>query len=1016
MARLMTLILTLGICLATSGFLPAQVTTGTLYGIVADASGAVIPGATATLLNEGTGIGNSVTTDERGEFAFTFVPVGSYTLRIVASGFKTLENKGLQVVAAQNIRQSFTLQVGQVTEQVSVTAAAALVNTVSAEQRENVSTRQVRELPVANRNIVFLGGLNAGAVATLGSSNDSGMFNFNGLGPGGSSVTVDGTDASGNSHAPTLMMYGGFNGIGAISLEAVDEVQTSKGVVSAEYARTLSGNFNVITKSGTNRWHGSLFENFQGRALNARDQFQSSKAAFTYNQFGGSVGGPIKRDKLFVFGTYEGYRQAAFSRVQGTVPTQRLRNDMLARFPDYKLALDAFPLPTFPVAPNDAVGTAERMDSTRGNDDQFVVKPDYWINSANKVTLTYTRSRPEKTTPSLVPLDPRNFNGWSDRLTGSYVTLGARWSAETRIGYNKNNVDRLDAFHDLVDPKQKETKEGGRRIPTIRGLGFDIGNSELMEHYGHSWSFEQKVSHQAGKHSLKFGGSMFIRVLAGSDIESPRIGYGSEADLLANLPNQVRVTLGTHPYSGAIKDLGFFLQDDWRVSRKLVVNLGLRYDYFGKYTANGTNGGGPHVYNPDGILNSQFAIGPFRPVNDPFSSDGRNFGPRLGFAYNPDGRGTNVIRGGLGVLFTPVAGEILDNATMDGPNIPFRVQYSKAEAQALGLRFPAYNEDVAKLVMGNLTGASYNVINPHIQAPYAIDYFLGYQRALTGSLMLESSFVANRGVKFQMRRPYNQPDRVTGVRPNPNIGNGIYFDNSESTHYVSWQSSLRKRFSRNLSGNMHYTWGKTISYGIGDILSTPADTQDFFNLRPNRGPATGDITHSLVSDVVYSLPMLAGKGNAIARQALGGWQVSGILSARTGATFTIIEKNSAYDFSRPDATGQDPIRSDYRTTLQYLNSAAFAIVPIVKASGASGRPGTLGRGAVRGPGAWNLDFSLSKNFPVRETVKFQVRADMFNSLNHTNFSGIDGTIESPTFGRITSAGARRIQMNARLTF
>jgi len=266
-----------------------------------------------------------------------------------------------------------------------------------------------------------------------------------------------------------------------------------------------------------------------------------------------------------------------------------------------------------------------------------------------------------------------------------------------------------------------------------------------------------------------------------------------------------------------------------------------------------------------------------------------------------------------------------------------------------------------------------------------------------------------------MRRMYNKPDRVTGLRPNPKISTSQYFDNSGSSHYFSWQSSLRKRFSRNLTGNVNYTWGKSISNGTGDILSNDSDTQEFFDLRSNRGPSTGDLTHVFNSDFVYELPKLADIGNRLARYALGGWQISGIFSARTGPWFSITQP-SALDPTRPDATGLPPVLQDYRKTLQYLNPAAFALVPVSRQSGGPMRAGTLGRNAVRGPGAWNLNFSFGKSFPFAERVRLQLRADMFNAFNHTNFGPPNGRIDQRNFGQLTSAGSRAIQLNARLTF
>jgi hypothetical protein len=367
-------------------------------------------------------------------------------------------------------------------------------------------------------------------------------------------------------------------------------------------------------------------------------------------------------------------------------------------------------------------------------------------------------------------------------------------------------------------------------------------------------------------------------------------------------------------------------------------------------------------------------------------------------------------------MFSPIVGEIFSQAIMNGPDIPFRSQFSRNDAVALNLKFPVYAEDILPMVKGKIANPAFVVIDPKLDVPYSINYYLGYQRMLSASMALESAFVANHGVKFQMRRSYNQPDRVTGVRPNANLGESFYFDNSESTHYVSWQTSFKRRLAAGLAFNAHYTWGKAISYGTGDITDNPSDVQSFFDIRQNRGPASADITHRFVADSVYQLPMF-GASNAVLRTILGGWQLAGIASIRSGGTLSNIQQSSsAITFSRPDATGIDPVNDNYRKTLQYLNPAAFAKVPMSTKSGATSRPGTLGRGAVRGPGVVVFDFALSKSFKITERLKFQFRADMFNGFNHTNFSGVVTDIDNIRFGQVSSASARQIQLNGRITF
>jgi hypothetical protein len=300
-------------------------------------------------------------------------------------------------------------------------------------------------------------------------------------------------------------------------------------------------------------------------------------------------------------------------------------------------------------------------------------------------------------------------------------------------------------------------------------------------------------------------------------------------------------------------------------------------------------------------------------------------------------------------------------------------------------------------------------------------YTLGIERELTPTLMLETAFVGLRGVKFLMHRWVNQPDRITGRRPNPLLLADYYVDESQLTDYASWQTSLRKRFSKGLSGSVHYTWGKSLSTAGGDIGAyyqgdADARTQDFFNPKADRGPSTGDLTHYFVSEWVYELPLSTKLSNPIARYALGGWQVSGIFTGHSGGPLYITQ-TSAIENSRPDFIGGQAINPDYRRTLQYLNPAAFAKVPLGTVSKATIRPGSVGNGEFRGPGAWHVDLGLAKNFALSERFKLQLRSDMFNAFNHTNLAGLSTSINDTRFGQLTSTGgARVIQLNARLSW
>ncbi len=987
--------------------LHAQVTTATFYGIVTDPTGAVVAGAEATLTNEGTQGTLRQTTDASGEFAFNFVPAGTYTLRVQASGFKASVNKGVPLSAAESLRRTFALEVGTVSESVEVTSQAALVNTVSAEQRESIGTTQVQELPLSRRNVAGLVTLASGVTRA------GGDVYLNGAGRGGTSVSVDGTDATGNPERPSLAMFGDFNYINGISIEAVSEVQIIKGVIPAEYTRSMGGNLNIISRSGTNQFHGSLFENFRAENLNARLQFLRTKPGVTFNQFGGSLGGPILKDRLFGFFVYEGYRERAFAALTGNVPTERLRADMLRAVPAYKPFLDTLPLPNQPHNTAGQTGQYIGAGSSKNEDNHVVIKPDWRISDNMSASVTLTRFRPTRTQPRVQAINSREFTGTTDRVSGIFTYFKSRWTSESRYGYNKNVVDRLDAIFNVKDASKPEGKLGGRRLPCINAVGFG-GCGEILTLGAPNHSFDQKIAVISGRHSFKFGGVFFRRTIGRANIENPDIRFQNEADLLANIPNLVQMTFGTDLYTAKSKEWGLFAQDDFRVNKKLVVNYGIRNDYFGNYVARGADGGPPHAYNRGFTDFGTFQHTPIRPIDNPYDSDGMNIAPRVGFSFNPDGRSKNVIRGGASTMFTNLAGETVTQTVQNSLTDPFRSQFSRTEAIQFNLKYPQYNEDVLKLVSGGASGGSPRVLDPKLKAAYAFNLYLGFQRELSSSMALETAYAGNRGVKWHTSRNANEVNALTGIRPNPRFARMDYWDNADSTWYHSLQTSLRYRMSKKLTANFHHTWSKAMAYGAGDIGWTSTNTPNFYDLRSNRALADGSLLHVVNVNAVYELPRLASM-TPVVRHTLGGWQVSTILSAQTGSAINLSHP-TGIGGTRPDYVGGQTILDDYRSTLVYLNRAAFAAVPENNLGNAI-RLGNIGRNAMRGPGRWNADVSFGKNFTVKERYRFQIRTDLFNALNHTNYGNPDTNIESANFGRINStAGAREIQLNARFVF
>ena len=627
----------------------SQANSATFYGTVTDPTGAVTPRATVTLTNQDTQATLVQTTGTSGDFAFTFVPVGVYALRIELTGFKTQIRTGITLTAGQQVRQSFTLELGEVTETVTIEGAAPLVNTVSAQQLQSFEPTQVKQLPLQDRNFTRILILTPGAVPSTGSAQG---VNMNGIGTSGTQWSLDGTNASGNSGANSPGAYQAPNLVDIMSVDGIQEVAAIKGVIPAEYKNAVGGQVNVISKSGTNRWHGSLFENHRNKALNARFQRLPSKAPLTFNQFGGSLSGPIKKDKIFIFGAYEGYREVEGSFVQGNVPTQAVRTQLLNAVPAYKLSLDAFPLPNQPTAPNAIVGLFADAKRAIRRDNHIDLKGDIQLTSSSRLAATYNHGRPVRTTPRVFIDDDRAWTNTMERFSVSNTISKVGWISETRFGFNRTTQLRSDDFFSKKDPNHpEESFTGGRSLPRLStGLGFSGPDGEANRSGGPFWQISQKFALPKGRHFLKFGGDFHRVTGTRNNPELPSFFYPDLNTLLGNTPSAVTVTLGNGDFNMRAYEFGFFAQDDFRVTPKLILNFGLRYDFYSNWVSRG-EGGTPDagLYNPTSLsMDGKFNVGPFRPISEPFNHDPLNLGPRFGFAYNPDGQGKTAIRGGFG--------------------------------------------------------------------------------------------------------------------------------------------------------------------------------------------------------------------------------------------------------------------------------------------------------------------------------------------------------------------------------
>ena len=1030
-------LLAIGLVLLATLLLPVghalgQVTTATLYGVVHDSSGAILPGVSVTVTHEGTNLVRETVTDERGEFALPALPAGPYAIKIELPGFKTYESRGLTLGAGQTVRQTYALEIGNVTEKITVTESAPLIETVTTAQTQTLST-EVREIPVSRRNlqnIVLLApGVNSPDNAIAGGR----PFRVNGVGDGGSAINVDGTSAQTNPENRGFGNYGGQNQIEILSVEAVAEVQVLKGVLAAEYGGSIGGQINMITRSGTNQFHGSLFENFQNEAFSSRDPFLPSttpKPEIRFNQFGGSLGGPILRNRLLFFANYEGYRENSGRTVQTNVPTQATRDRILAAlpFPETKIVLDAMPLPNQPI--NDVIGLYTDAGRLIRRDNTFLTKVDLET-GRGRLSITTSRMRPYAQNPAPAIDNDTVFENGSKRLTTQYVLTSPSWVSESRFGWNRNTLDRFQELWFKDSPTrgpQTERSNVRKRIGsfTVSGL-FGTPTTEILAMNYDVYNVDQKITRLKGNHTIKFGFRWSREVGFKTNPQSNRFTFNSLNDLLANQASAFLLSMGNPPHSSWLDQYGVFIQDDWRVNKRLVLNLGLRYDYYPSFRYKATGNEEAvinNLENPTDLRKMDF--GPFRDPHDVFDPDRLNFGPRAGFAWTLDGAGTTVVRGGVAVLTTGQLNALFQNAVAR-PYSPVRQGWNATEIAARNVKWPQYPEDHEQIVIRDSGGQKnlYYLIQTDIKSPETVQSTIDLQRQIGRTMMISGGYVRTDGRNLPIVRNFaNAFDRQTGARPNPNINpGGWYVSSTQTMKYNAFEGSFRLNQTRGLGANLHYTlskgWAQQGGNLVGNFNSSVGDpyfqTQDFFNPDIDRSPLADEVRHRVIGTAIYEIPWLAGRTNILGK-VFGGWQISGVASFRTGQPLRIVQP-SGIGNSRPDYNGRKSVFDNWRDTLQYLDLTAYDQVPTYPITRATVRPGTQNPSQVQGPGRRRVDLAIAKTFTIRGEARLQVRAEAFNAFNWLQYNDPVLTVTQPNFGRITSVASTRTgQIGVRLTF
>jgi hypothetical protein len=1045
----------LGILLVTPTPLSAQAVTGTILGNITDPSGARVANAAVVAVNDLTQEKHSTVSNAMGDYLITAVPVGNWHVEVEVQGFKKYVRQGIVLEVNQNARVDAKLEVGQTNQQVLVSGDVALVDTHEVQLGAVVDSRQISELPLNGRNVYALVGTLPGVTGTSLQQQpdvaEGTQFNLNGSRVLSVSFFLDG--ALNNN----VFRDGGLM---APNPDAVEEFRLITSNYNAEYGRSAGGIVNVITRSGTNQFHGALFEFLRNSDLNARSFFQPSVSDLKQNQFGGTLHGPIKRDKLFFLFSYQGTRQRSGQFVNtARTPTaaqrlgdfstslanQRPRDpDTNAPFPDGiipsnrldKVASNilsaAIPLP------NTADGRVQASQSTSLDSSEYLGKADYLLNTKHRIAFTtfnvttndiypFSNQAASSNLPGYAPVATRpaqhNFTG-NETWTASPTLLNQFTFSFTG---SKNSVQDLNTkglpdYGAQITISAKPVRPPNMTVTNGWTVGTPGGDLVETDHI-YNWSDTLSWTH--GAHSVKLGG-LFQHFAfdwegnggsAGSITATGAFSGNAFADLELG---RVQFGVGSafRPHL-KMNDWSVFAQDDWKVSRRVTLNLGLRYDLFGPFSSrlsqlSNWSAGQKSTRFPNAPLGMVF-------VGDPGVPDGLietrklDFAPRVGLAFDVFGNGKTSIRTGYGIFYA-VGFAGLYNANYGQPfnpsaQIPMTTSLTNPLA-TLSSPFPPPAGSSFVLP------AAVPWMNQNNVTPYVEQYHFTIEQQLRQSLSLHVAYVGNVSRHLELQRdanaPIYQPGRSTVANVNqrrpiqPGIINTIpEAETSANASYNALQTTLNRRFAHGLTLQANYTFSKTLDLQSATQQNTAVGFVDSYNLALDRGPAGFDVRHVFNVSFVWESPSLKHWG-VVGKQLLSHWQINGIGRFASGRPFSVtsgVDTNvDGVNNDRADLIGNpllDKSRPRSQLIARFFNPAAFT-------TPATGLDGNSGRNIIYGLGSSSWDLSFVKSFPIHESHRIQFRSEFFNILNKPNFNNPNTAISNPNVGQILGAGGARV--------
>jgi hypothetical protein len=1049
----------LGVLLATSAW--AQLASQTaLVGTVTDGAGLVVPGAQVVAVNVGTNDTYEATTNSEGYYHIQFARPGTYEITVTMSGFRTFKATGVGVASNQVVRTNATLQVGTLTESVSVEAKAQVLDTDRATISETIEARRVVELPLNQRNVWSLAATTPGVLGGLNS--DIGL-SFRGAGQREiqNSLSLDGINSSSNLLAATSMRP---------IADAVNEIQVQTGSTSAEYGAYLGVHINVVTKSGTNAWHGSVFHFGQDESLDARGYFDNPAAPKnprSSKQFGVELDGPLTipgvydgRNKTFFMVAYEGVRGQAITSPIASVPTALMRQGNFSEvstpirnprtgqpFPGNVIPADQispvsrqllqyFPEPNRPGAANNFQGPSENSDDV----DQVLVRLDQNIGNKARLSLRYNWHDSFNTNPlnALIPVvavtQPRTNNNW---LFGYTHTLRPTLHNDFRIGYHHIDFDTLnkfavngeaDAGTSLGIPGfNGDTRFSNPGIPSVNVsnfTGIGAGGTNWFQ-FDTTFQVSNVLAYTRGSHTIR-GGFDLRRLSTGRraandarglfNFTGDITGY-SVADFMLGLPRTViPPTDQLQGHVGGWRD-GIFINDVWQASRNLTLSLGLRYEIT---TPVQTYAGTASMLAEDfeTIIPSTFPDPGFEFTKGNY----KDFAPRLGATYRLGEK--TVLRAGFGIYYNP---NQMNSFTFLTNNPPLAA-------------VTTYTSDPANptLSFANPTGvagpiARPDVISPTRELPNArkTQWSFDVQRELFAGTVLDLQYLGSNTIhldrSFFNNTPQPGPGAVDPRRPSQRFRSRRIISNDLRADYDAVSLILRKRMSHGLQADLHYTWSRTRD--MATHSNGGGQTMDNYDIDRDYGPANWDVPHRFVASYIYEPPFFKDSSNPILKYVLGGWQIGGVTTLQSGVPVNVtIAADRANigiaGLQRPDLVGAVPSLNCQPNAAGATEAARRELINCYDPA-SFGLPaqftfGSASRNVLRGPNFKVTDLSLMKNIPFRGDVRLQLRAEIFNVFNRANYGNPGAVFGSAAFGRVTAlatgATMRRIQLGGRLIF